>query len=137
VTSFFGVLSPDGSCRYVNAGHNPPILLRRDGSLEQLTAGGMVLGLFAGEQYRSSCARFGPGDRLVLFTDGAVDALGASGKEFGLDRLISVLRSHARLPAPEMLALTQAAVLDYSEGVPQADDITLLVLEFRGPGPRP
>jgi serine phosphatase RsbU (regulator of sigma subunit)/DNA-binding response OmpR family regulator len=132
VTSFFGVLCPDGSCRYVNAGHNPPILLRRDGSLEQLTAGGTVLGLFAGVQYRSACAQFGPGDRLVLFTDGAVEALGASGTEFGLDRLISVLHSHARLPAPEMLALTQAAVLDYSEGVPQADDITLLVLEFRG-----
>lgn len=135
VTSFFGVLRPDGGCRYVNAGHNPPILLHRDGSLEQLTAGGMVLGLFAGVHYRSACAQFGPGDRLFLFTDGAVEALNASGTEFGLDRLISVLRSHARFPAPEMLALTQAAVMDFSEGVPQADDITMMILEFRGQSP--
>lgn len=132
VTSFFGILGPDGSCRYVNAGHNPPLLLRRDGSMEQLTAGGMVLGLFPGEEYRSACARFGPGDRLVLFTDGIVEAQDRAGKEFGLDCLVSVLRAHARLQVPEMLAAAQAAVLAFSEGVAQLDDITMLILEFRG-----
>ncbi|PYV10730.1 MAG: hypothetical protein DMG07_20580 [Acidobacteria bacterium] len=71
VTFFFGVLEPNGRCTYSNAGHNPPIVVRRDGSLEELTEGGTVLGLFGSAQYASGTVDLQPGDHLVLFTDGA------------------------------------------------------------------
>ena len=131
VTFFFGILDPEGNCTYVNAGHNPPFLLSRDGSMKELTVGGMVLGLFPGAQYESATVRLQPDDHLVLFTDGVVEALNASGEEFGSDRLVSLLRDNARAGAPEILARLQEAVLAFSANAPQHDDITMMVLGFR------
>jgi phosphoserine phosphatase RsbU/P len=131
VTFFFGILDPDGHCTYVNAGHNPPFLLRQDGSMEELTVGGMVLGLFAGAPYEAETVKLQPGDHLVLFTDGVVEALNTAGEEFGMDRLVELLRSNARSAAPEILARLQEAVLAFSVNAPQHDDITMMVLGFR------
>ncbi len=131
VTSFFGILDPEGNCVYVNAGHNPPYLVRRNGTIEELTEGGMVLGLFAGAQYQCETVRLAPGDHLVLFTDGVVEALNISGEEFSEERVRALLKANTGLAAPEILARLRDAVLAFSMNVPQHDDITIMALDFK------
>jgi len=133
VTFFFGILDPEGNCTYVNAGHNPPILVGRDGSLKELTEGGMVLGLFAHAQYESGTIKLQSGDHLVLFTDGVLEALNSADEEFGEKRLHALLEANARSTAPEILACLQKAVLSFSSNVPQHDDITMMILGFQEP----
>ena len=131
VTSFFGILDAEGNCTYVNAGHNPPLLVHADGMMEELTEGGMVLGLFAGAPYKSGTVRLRPEDHLVLFTDGVIEALNAAGEEFGQERLCALLRANARSKAPDLLARLRESVLSFSANVPQHDDITIMVLGFQ------
>ena len=134
VTFFFGILDKDGRCTYVNAGHNPPFLLSRDGSMKELTSGGMVLGLFAEAQYESDTITLQPGDHLVLFTDGVIEALNDAGEEFGMERLVALLRGNARAGASEILNRLQEAVVSFSANAAQHDDITVMVLGYRESG---
>jgi phosphoserine phosphatase RsbU/P len=131
VTFFFGILDPEGNCTYVNAGHNPPFLVSKAGSMRELTTGGMVLGLFAGAPYEAETVRLQPDDHLVLFTDGVIEARNTAGEEFGKERLEELLRENARTTAPEILARLQDAVLSFSARAPQHDDITMMVLGYR------
>jgi len=131
VTFFFGILDPDGNCVYTNAGHNPPFLVRKDGSLDELKDGGMVLGLFGSAQYESRKIRFEPGDHLVLFTDGVLEALNTAGEEFGEERLRALLKENARTSTPEILVRLREAITAFSANAPQHDDITMMVLGFR------
>jgi sigma-B regulation protein RsbU (phosphoserine phosphatase) len=133
VTFFFGILDADGNCTYVNAGHNPPVIVGRDGSMRELTTGGMVLGLFAGAKYEAETVRLRPNDHLVLFTDGVIEALNSTGEEFGMERLTALLRANAQAATPEILARLREAVLSFSAHTPQHDDITMMVLGFGGP----
>jgi serine phosphatase RsbU (regulator of sigma subunit)/DNA-binding response OmpR family regulator len=131
VTFFFGVLEPDGRCTYSNAGHNPPYVVRRDGSLQELTEGGMVLGLFAANQYDSGTVDLEPGDHVVLFTDGVVEARNTKGDEFGEEGLKTFLRENALCSAIDMVARLQEAIATFSAGTPQHDDITMMVLGYQ------
>jgi phosphoserine phosphatase RsbU/P len=131
VTFFFGILDPDGSCTYVNAGHNPPFLLSRSGEMKELTVGGMVLGLFPGAQYEAETIKLQPGDHLVLFTDGVVEALNTAEEEFGMDRLSALLHENAKAPASEILDRLREAVLSFSANAPQHDDITMMILGYQ------
>ncbi len=131
VTFFFGILDPDGHCVYTNAGHNPPFLVRKDGALEELKDGGMVLGLFGAAQYESRTVQFRPGDHLVLFTDGVLEALNTAGEEFGEERLRLLLKENAHTSTPEILARLQEAIAAFSANAPQHDDITMMVLGFK------
>jgi hypothetical protein len=101
VSFFYGVLEArNGSLRYSNAGHNHPILLRRDGAVERLGVGGLVLGAFPDREYGEAELRFAPGDRLLLFTDGITEAWRADEEMFGEERLLDVLRRGARRSSP-------------------------------------
>ena len=131
VTFFLGVLDRDGCCSYINAGHNPPFLIGPDGSLKELTAGGVVLGLFPAAQYESETVIMKPDDHLVLFTDGVIEALNTAGEEFGKERLEELLRVSAGATAPQILARVRDSILAFSTGAPQHDDITVMVLGYR------
>jgi phosphoserine phosphatase RsbU/P len=131
VTSFFGILDAEGNCTYVNAGHNPPFFVHRDGTMQELTVGGMVLGLFAGAPYQCETIRMVPGDHLVLFTDGVIEALNTEGEEFGEERVRTLLRTHAESTTPDLLVRLRDAVLAFSANVPQHDDITMMTLGFK------
>ncbi len=131
VTFFFGILDSQGNFTYTNAGHDPPLLLRPDGSISQLKEGGMVLGLFASAQYESKTITISPGDHIVLFTDGLVEARNTAEEEFGNERLQNLLREVAHLPSVEIRAVLEKAVSEYSSDAPQHDDITLMVVGFR------
>jgi len=131
VTFFAGILDADGNCTYVNAGHNPPFVLSSDGSLRELTTGGMVLGLFSEARHESDTIKLQPKDHIVLFTDGVFEALNSKGEEFGMKRLIDLLRANAKASTNDILARLEDAVVSFSANAPQHDDITMMVLGYR------
>jgi sigma-B regulation protein RsbU (phosphoserine phosphatase) len=131
VTFFFGMVDTDGNCTYTNAGHNPPYVVGRDGSIKPLTEGGMVMGLFASAQYESRTIQLMPGDHLVLFTDGVLEARNTLEDEFGEERLVELLRANHNASASEILDRIREAVTLFSAETPQHDDITMMVVGFR------
>jgi sigma-B regulation protein RsbU (phosphoserine phosphatase) len=138
ISFFYCVLDVElGALTFANAGHYPPILIRADGSVERLSQGGPVLGVFADAAYEQGRARFGSGDRLVLFTDGITEARrvdaavfnedGYSDDEFGEGRLIDLAIEHRACSAPALQARLAEAVASFTGGTFQ-DDATLIVL---------
>jgi sigma-B regulation protein RsbU (phosphoserine phosphatase) len=128
VTLFYAQL--DGASRqlrYVSAGHNPPFVVRRDGSHERLRQGGIVLGIFANQTFKSDVTQLQSGDRLVLYTDGVTEACNSEDEEFGEDRLLQVLQENAAAPAVEIQKKILQSVAQFSHGAWQ-DDATLLVV---------
>ena len=111
---------------YCSAGHNPPFLQRRDGTLDTLAEGGPVLGIFPAAHYVGGTAELRPGDCLVLFTDGVTEAMNAKDEEFGEQRLMDLL-SQGPGTADECRERIMSAVTQFSHGVFH-DDATVLVL---------
>ena len=116
--------------RYINGGHNPPLLLRADGRWERLGATATVLGLF--EDWRSTAAEVGlePGDILVLYSDGVTEAMSDRGEEFGEERLLECIRRQPPGQASALLGSILAAVEEFS-GREQEDDLTVIVVRAR------
>jgi serine phosphatase RsbU (regulator of sigma subunit) len=130
-TTFFAVYDDESQrLRYVNCGHNPPILVRASGAVEHLGATATVLGLF--EEWNCSVAELelAAGDVLVIYTDGVSEAADDKEDEFGETRLIEVTRSHQQHSADEILDAVLASVQGFSQGE-QADDMTLIVARCR------
>lgn len=134
ITMLVAELDPaNGRLRYVNAGHNPGLLLRRDGQVEELNAGGVPLGLLLGSRYQEREVALGPGDFLCLYSDGITEAESVDDEEFGTDRLVDLLRAYRENPSlQEALEAIQRAVGEFSQGRPQHDDETLLLLRRDG-----
>lgn len=116
---------------YVNAGHNPPILRRADGTLESLTAGGLPLGIERGSQYETSSLELHPGDALILFTDGVIEAFNEAGQEFGNDRWLGAIRGLPDWNAQETLQFLMKRVDEFVGATRQSDDITCLVFRSK------
>jgi phosphoserine phosphatase RsbU/P len=117
---------------FVNAGHNPPLLMRAGGEIERLMPSGPALGLTPQASYRQSSFALESGDLLVAFTDGISEARNAAGEEFEEDRLIETVRTCAWLPPAEIVQRVIAAVDTFAAGAPQHDDITLAVARAGG-----
>lgn len=132
ITLWYGEVDvASGTLRYVNAGHNPPLLRRADGELHPLAEGGVPIGVFENWEYVQGEVAFGPGDSLLLYSDGVTEALDAFGTEFGEGRLEKLWREHGRQAPAEMLNRGFAAVAEFRGHAEQNDDITLVVV---GPG---
>lgn len=132
VTLFYGVLDLDSrTCRWSNAGHFPPILLRRDGTTEELAKGGTVLALFDRTRYASSQTRFRPGDLVCFYTDGVTEAQNPAGEEFGKDRLLALLKDKASGPAREIVRALTSEIRKFARGAAQHDDLTIFILKAR------
>jgi serine phosphatase RsbU (regulator of sigma subunit) len=128
ITLVLAALDPaTGAIRYVNAGHNPPLLLRADDRVESLGTGGFLLGVFPDAVYELGEVSLDPGDLLVLYSDGVTEAMDPSGEEFGEERLTAFLREHRALPPEELVDSLIARVRDFSQGK-QGDDITVAAL---------
>ncbi|HBY61872.1 MAG TPA: protein serine phosphatase, partial [Solibacterales bacterium] len=113
---------------YCNAGHNPPALLRADGTTEWLKGGGLILGVMARARYEEFRVTMNRGDTLVLFSDGVTEAVPpGSDEEFGEDRLAALLHQNHALGAQELIDAVNADVNAWSAGAPPADDVTLVV----------
>ena len=129
VTAVCAVLEDGGRVRYVNCGHNPPLLLRAGSGRETLRHGGAALGLFPGGRFREGSVRLGPGDSLVLYTDGVVEPTDARDVEFGTDGLEAAVRGKAALPAAEALRAVIEATRAFSGRDGYDDDFTLVVVK--------
>src|SRR4030081_2731460 len=128
VTLFYAQLDgPARRLRYVSAGHNPPFVLHGDGSHERLLEGGIVLGVFANQAFKSGVVQLQSGDRMVLYTDGVTEAWNSEDEEFGEQRLLTVLQANRRRSAAEIQKEILLAVSGFSHGMWQ-DDATLLVI---------
>lgn len=129
-TFFYSVYDPEKcSLTYVNAGHNPPILLRSHECI-RLEAGGPPVGLLPDACYVQSRIDLRPGDLLAFFTDGVSEAMNISEEEWGESNLIEVLRAFRRKEPTEIARATFAAADDFAGGAPQHDDMTLLVFSI-------
>ena len=129
-TFFVGRLTEDAHLDYVNAGHNPPLLLR-DGESARLMGGGMPLGLFAEADYELQKVRLASGDLLLCYTDGVTESMNPDEEEFGEPRLIEVANGQRGRTAEQVIEAIQVAVEEHTRGAPQHDDLTLLALCYR------
>lgn len=133
ITMLIAELEPwSGILRYLNAGHNPGLLLRGDpegtGRVEELSAGGVPLGLLPNSRYLPREVVMEPGDLLCIYSDGITEAESVAEEEFGTERLIEILRGHGGRPLQEVLEEIQAAVARFATGMPQYDDQTVVLL---------
>jgi phosphoserine phosphatase RsbU/P len=128
ITFFFCVLDPAaGLLRFANAGHNPPIVMRASGEAQMLEGGGPVLGILSIAPYQEMSVELGPGDLLVLYSDGVTEANNPNYDEFGEDKLIEVLRKHRMERSEIIVEEVTRALAEFTSGAAQADDITLVV----------
>ena len=128
-TAFLAELDPvDGRLTYVNAGHNWPMLRRPAGSVERLEAGGLPLGIRAEAAYECGATTLGPGDLLLIFTDGLVEAEDEKAQEYGEGRVLDVIGSVGEAGASETLKRVMSSADAFVGLTRQHDDITCLVL---------
>src|SRR5450755_1721566 len=114
---------------YINAGHNLPILRRANAAIERLDAGGLPLGIMPDAAYQSANVTLAPGDWLVIFTDGVVEAINKSEEEFGEDRLLSVIAANAGTTPADMLKRMMASLDGFVGMTPQHDDVTCMLIK--------
>ncbi len=131
ITFFWGILDPQThQFRFSNAGHNPPYLLRKDGTIEGLEEGGLILGVFKTmTPYGEATVTLSPGDVLVMYTDGVSEAMNQSNDQFTEEQLEVVLKESTHFSAKEIIQKVQQALESHTQGTPQSDDITMLVLK--------
>ncbi len=118
---------------YVNAGHNAPILRRANGDMEKLDIGGVPLGIHSVAEYETSAKDLQPGDALIFFTDGVVEAFDESGAEFGNERWLAAIRTLPEVTAAESLHFLMTRVDAFVGVTRQSDDITCMIFRAKRP----
>ncbi|HEV2205905.1 MAG TPA: SpoIIE family protein phosphatase [Candidatus Acidoferrales bacterium] len=131
-TVFYGVLDKMGRFEYVNAGHVPPILLRKSGALEALGSGNFPVGMFAEAEYESARVILDPGDALVIYTDGVSEATNTRNELFEESRLRQTIDSFAGQDVNQLAQGIRDAVKAFTQGAAQSDDITVLAIQYKG-----
>lgn len=121
-----------GELRYVNAGHNPPIIISKDGKVRRLDPTGFCLGMFPSVSYGVEQVKIEKGETVVLYTDGITDTRNSLNQEFGEDNLIGLLKKNAKKPAAEIISKLNNELGTFSSGVDPFDDMTLIVLKRTG-----
>ena len=133
VSLFYGEFEANGEVIYVNAGHPGPIHLHaRTRSFSEMESTGMVLGPSPNAVYGRRAAKMEPGDLLLLYTDGIVEAHDLRGREFGLDRVRRILLDYRKRPARETVEKLMSAVRQFSAGRAAEDDRTAVVIRRTG-----
>ncbi len=128
VTLFYAELDPKkGSLAFLNAGHNPPLIVHAGGTMEQLAAGGLPLGIMANADFREGKTRLHPGDVLVIYSDGVSEAVNPKGEEFGPTRLYETVARNLDASAAGIRDRIESALTKFCQGTPAADDITLVI----------
>ena len=130
VTLFFAELDPEsGALSFLNAGHNPPLIVHAAGTVEQLSSGGLPLGIKGDAEYREGRTHLKHGDVLVIYSDGVTEAASPSGEEFGPTRLYEVVSRNVDASAAGIRDRIESALTKFSQGTQAADDITLVIVK--------
>lgn len=129
-TFFYGILSLEKhNITFTNAGHNPPILLHKDGTTEDLFGGGIVLGYLANETYTQQVTSFSKGDLMVLYTDGITETMNEDSQEFGVDRLLNVIKQNFSKNSYEIKRTILEELKKFTGQNEPDDDATLIVIK--------
>jgi serine phosphatase RsbU (regulator of sigma subunit) len=130
VTLFYAELDPQsGNLAFINAGHNPPLIVHHAGTVENLAAGGLPLGIRQNAEYREGRTQLQPSDVLVIYSDGVSEATSPQGEEFGTDRLLEVVARNLDASAAGIRDRIEAALTKWAQGTPAGDDITLVIVK--------
>jgi sigma-B regulation protein RsbU (phosphoserine phosphatase) len=128
ISLFFCILDGDsGELTFCNAGHNPPLIIRADGSWEQIKGGGPVIGILPSIEYQEYKLNLDEGDTLVIYSDGVTEAADLQSEEFEVQRLAEAVVKSRHLPAQTIVNKVNRAVAEFTGAAPQSDDITLIV----------
>lgn len=132
VTLFYAILDAKKKrLRYVNAGHNPPLLLKQQkGNTVLLKAKGIALGVIENIELEEEEIQLEKGDLITLFTDGVTEAINQKEEQFGQQRLLTLIEENRGLSACEIISKIEAEVTAFSGGQPQFDDITLMIIKI-------
>ena len=129
VSLFLALLEPDGKLSFVNGGHNPPLLLRNTGEIEELSARGIVLGVVEHAVFEQRAVMLQPGDVLCMYTDGVTEAANADNEFFGEDRLRGALAGGSNRSAAATMDQILRTILEHTGETARNDDLTLLVIK--------
>lgn len=130
VTLFAAELDPgSGVLKYINAGHNPPLIGRADGTIAQLSSGGFPLGIMPAAEFELGETILHPGESLVVYSDGVSEANNILDEEFGMERLSAVVQNNLRASAAGMRDKVEAALSAFTQTAPANDDITLVIVK--------
>ena len=131
VTVFYAIYNTKtGQVTYSNAGHNPPHILRHDGTVSELPMSkNTILGVFEELEYQEDTLQLEPGDTLVMFTDGVTEATDAAYQEFGTERLNNILCQQVNASCQQIIEAVETGIKDFVNGSEQSDDITMLVVK--------
>jgi sigma-B regulation protein RsbU (phosphoserine phosphatase) len=130
VTAVYGVLDIKNKIfTFSNAGHNPPILRREEGTIEYLTEGGVALGILQNHDYKEMVLGLNPGDLILFYTDGVTEAKNKAGEEFGTKRLEEILLENYALKAIQIQDKIYQEIKEFTENKPGQDDFTMIVIK--------
>lgn len=131
-TLFYGVLDPRGALEYINAGHVPPLLRRASGELIELSSSNFPVGMFREAEFTSQRVSLAAGDYLVIYSDGVSEARNLRDEMFEQERLSSLMRDFAGAGVEQLAEAIGSGVRNFTGGAPQADDITMVVIQYKG-----
>ena len=131
-TVFYGVLEKTGEFEYVNAGHVPPLIRRKSGAIERLDLASFPVGMFPEAEYESASVKLEKGDFLVIYTDGVSEAVNTKTEMFEEERLQHLLESFQGQTVEQLAETIREGVKTFTQGAPQSDDITILVVQYKG-----
>ena len=131
-TVFYGVLDKSGAFEYVNAGHVPPLIKRKSGAIERLDLASFPVGMFPEAEYETAAVKLEKGDFLVIYTDGVSEAVNVKTEMFEEERLQHLLEGFQGQTVEQLAETIREGVKTFTQGAPQSDDITILVVQYKG-----
>ncbi len=130
ITFFFCELNRDsGDLLYINAGHNPPIILKKKGVIQRLESSGLCLGMFPSSTYKIDKVTLEPGDLALLFTDGITESRNKKNEEFTEERLIDLVKKNSKLSAENLIDKINETLDSFTKGADPMDDMTVLAVK--------
>jgi sigma-B regulation protein RsbU (phosphoserine phosphatase) len=134
VTIFCGILEIEtGQFSFANAGHNPPVLLGADGGHDFLPVKkGLVAGILNTSSYPTDTIRLQPGQSVLLYTDGVTEAMNPCDEFYSEERFLDTVRTRVWPEPRELIETVRTSIAEFTQTAPQADDITMLALRYRG-----
>jgi sigma-B regulation protein RsbU (phosphoserine phosphatase) len=133
-TVFYGILDKMGRFEYINAGHVPPLVRRKSGALEGLGSANFPVGMFVEAEYQSARVNLEQGDFLVIYTDGVSEACNVQNELFEEARLRTIVENFSGQTVEELATAIREGTKAFTQGAPQSDDITVLVIQYKGSG---